>query len=168
VVISACIPLAIFAAGALLATQAREFEANQWIQRKRYDTRLERWEEIAPLLNDLLCFFMLFGQFRDVTPPNAIKLKRQLDRAVYANQHVFGVPFLRAYDHFTSLCFKTYAGGVGRDALIRASVAVQRAERASAWRDSWDKLFVTDREDVRPREDLVAAYNALFKTYDEL
>jgi hypothetical protein len=82
VVISASIPVAIFGAGALLARQARQHEARQWIQRKRHDTRLERWQEIAPLLNDLLSFFMLFGHFKEVTPPEAIKRKRQLDRAV--------------------------------------------------------------------------------------
>ena len=167
VVISASIPVAIFGAGALLAKQAREYEANQWILRKRYDTRLERWQEIAPLLNDLLCFFMLFGHFREMTPPEAIKRKRQLDRAVHANHYIFGESFLTAYDNFMSLGFKTYVG-VGQDALIRAPVAIQRAERGSTWQDSWREFFVGEQEVVPSRADLAAAYNAVFKTYDEL
>lgn len=167
VVISASIPVAIFGAGALLARQAREYEARQWIRRKRYDTRLERWQEIAHLLNDLLCFFMLFGHFREVTPPEAIKRKRQLDRAVYANQHIFGESFLTAYNNFMSLGFKTYVG-VGRDALIRAPVRIQSTERGSTWQDRWSELFVSEQEVVPSRDELAAAYNALLKTYDEL
>lgn len=167
VVISASIPVAIFGAGALLAREARAYEANQWIQRKHYETRLERWQEIAPLLNDLLCFFMLFGHFREVTPPEAIKRKRQLDRAVYANQHIFGESFLTAYTSFMSLGFMTYVGA-GRDALIRAPVALQSLERGSTWKPSWKEFFVDEQEVVPSRDDVAAAYNALLKTYDEL
>ena len=130
-------------------------------------TRLERWQEIAPLLNDLLCFFMLFGHFKEVTPPEAIKRKRQLDRAAYANQHIFGESFLKAYNDFMSLGFKTYVR-VGQDALIRARVASQKFERGSTWQDSWMELFVDEQQVVPSRDDLAAAYNALLKTYDEL
>lgn len=101
-----------------------EVEERQWVRRKKYDTRVERWEEIATPLNDPLCFFMLVGHFRGVTPPCAIKRKR---RAVYANRNIFGSTFLRAYDKFMLLCFQTYVG-VATDAQIRASVALQRAE----------------------------------------
>jgi hypothetical protein len=167
VVISACIPIAIFAAGVVLARETRKYEERQWIRRKKYDTRLERWQEIAPPLNDLLCFFMLVGHFREVTPPGAIKRKRQLDRAVYANQNIFGPTFLSAYGRFMSLCFKTYAGGVGADAKIRASVVNQRAERGSTWDDSWAGLFVSAK-DVPPPSDVIDAYNHVIETYDEL
>jgi hypothetical protein len=166
VVISASIPIAIFAAGAFLAREGRRYEERQWIRRKRYDTRLERWQEISEPLNDLLCFFMLFGHFKEVTPVDAIKRKRQLDRAVYANRHTFGESFLTAYDSFMSLCFRTFVA-VGRDALIRASVASQRRERP-LWDPEWDRLFVKEEEDVPPREEVIAAYNELFKIYDEL
>jgi hypothetical protein len=167
VVISACIPIAIFAAGAYLAKETREYEERQWVRRRKYDSRVERWQEIAPPLNDLLCFFMLFGHFKEVTPPAAIKRKRQLDRAVYANQNIFGPDFLNAYGRFMSLCFVAYGGGLGADAKIRASVARQRAERGSTWKEEWEELFVA-REDVPPQADVVAAYNDVIKTYDEL
>jgi hypothetical protein len=110
---------------------------------------------------------MLFGHFREVTPPGAIKRKRQLDRAVYANESIFGPTFLSAYDSFMSLCFKAYAGGVGADAKIRASIARQRAERGSTWKNEWGELFVA-QEDVPPQSDVIAAYNEVIKSYDEL
>jgi hypothetical protein len=166
VVISACIPIAIFAAGAHLAQQARAYEADQWKRRKRYDTRLERWQEISKPLNDLLCFFMLFGHFREVTPPEVIKRKRQLDRAVYANQHIFGEAFLETYSKFMALCFQTWAA-VAEDAKIRASADLQRLERGSGWHDSWTRLFVAE-EDASRRTDIEAAYNDLLRSYDEL
>ena len=165
-VISACIPVAIFAAGALLAQQARGYEERQWIRRKKYDSRLERWQEIAPALNDLLCFFMCFGHFREVTPPDAIKRKRQLDRAVFANSHIFGPAFLEAYRKFSALCFQTFVG-VGEDAKLRASIVQQRAER-HAWDPGWDVLFVAEGRDVPPPGKITAAYDDLLKTYDEL
>jgi hypothetical protein len=166
VVISACIPLAIFAAGAVLAREARRYEERQWVRRKKYDTRLERWQEIASPLNDLLCFFTLVGNFREITPPGAIKRKRQLDRAVYANRRIFGQSFLEAYDAFMALCFQTFVGA-GQDAKIRASIARQRVERSLTWEDSWTPLFVRE-EDVPPQPNLIAAYNKVLETYDEL
>jgi hypothetical protein len=165
-VVSACIPLAIFAAGAWLAKQARDYEERQWIRRKKYDTRIERWQEMAPALNDLLCFFMCFGHFREITPPDAIKRKRQLDRAVFANPHILGPAFLEAYTRFMDLCFRPYVRA--REAAhIRASIVQQRAERVE-WEPSWEPLFVEDERDVSPQGDISAAYNHLLRTYDEL
>jgi hypothetical protein len=166
VVISAFIPIAIFAAGALLAAQARRHEDVQWVRRKKYDTRLERWQEISPKLNDLLCFFMLYGHFREVTPPDAIKLKRQLDRAVFANKHIFGQGFLDDYRTLMDACFQTYVH-LGEDAKIRASVWQQRAERGPTWREEWTPLFVAE-EDASPSHDIERAYNNLFEAYDKL
>jgi hypothetical protein len=165
--VSALIPLAIFGAGALLAREARKHEDHQWIRRKKYDTRLERWQEISPLLNDLLCFFMCFGHFRDVKPPDAVKLKRQLDRTVHANIHIFGDRFMEAYDKFMAACFETHAG-VATDAKLRASVKQQQAERGSAkWDEKWVALFVP--EGTAPRSIVVSqAYEDLLRSYDEL
>ena len=166
-IVAALIPVAIFGAGFVLARETRRYEERRWVRQKHFETRLERWSIVGPLLNDLYCFFALIGHFRSVEPPKAITLKRDLDRLVHADPHIFGSDFMDRYDKFMSTCFQTYAG-VGVNAKLRASAARQRIERGdAAWRPEWDSLFAPE-EDVVPLAEVREAYAAVAATFQEL
>jgi hypothetical protein len=166
-IVAALIPVAIFGAGLLLARETRGYEERRWVRQKQFETRLERWSIVGPLLNDLFCFFALIGHFRSVEPPKAIALKRDLDRLVHADAHILGPAFMERYYAFMSTCFQTYAG-VGVDAKLRASAARQRIERGdAAWRPEWDSLFARE-EDVVPVAQVREAYAAVAVTFQEL
>src|SRR5918996_534018 len=72
---------------------ARRFEEAQWASRKLIESRLALFEEMAPKLNDLFSCFMLVGQFREVTPPEALSRKRELDRIFHSHAPLFSPEF---------------------------------------------------------------------------
>jgi hypothetical protein len=55
-------------------------------ERRAVERLIELHKEMAPLMNDLMCFFRLIGHFREIDPPEALTRKRQLDRIFYATR----------------------------------------------------------------------------------
>jgi hypothetical protein len=51
---------------------------------------------MAPKLNDLFCFFLCVGHFQEVTPPEALQRKRELDKTFFANAPLFDPAFADA------------------------------------------------------------------------
>jgi len=127
-VVGAATPVVIFAIGYQVSRAARRIDAVQWVSRKLVEERLPLYREIAPCLNDLLCFFTLVGQFRAIDPPRAIAIKRDVDRTVHANLHLFTPKFMDRYYAFMETCFATFVD-VAEEAKLRSSVSMQRAER---------------------------------------
>lgn len=166
-VVAAATPLLVFALGVIVTRAARRLEDAQWAGRKLIERRLELYDEMAPLLNDLLCFFTLRGHFRDIAPRGALETKRKADQLFFVSRHLMEEGFGTYYLAFIDACFKHYAG-TGRDALLRASVEQQRLERgAAAWDDTWTELYVVDPAEVTQPPDLTAAYEALMRSFSD-
>jgi hypothetical protein len=159
--VAAATPVVIFALGYQVNRAARRIDAVQWVSRKLVEERLPLYREIAPSLNDLLCFFMLVGHFRAIDPPKAIAIKRDVDRTVHANLYLFTPKFMERYYAFMQTCFATFVG-VGAEAKLRSSVSIQRAERRK-WHDEWNALFTSERE-ATPAQDVYAAYMSLLSS----
>jgi hypothetical protein len=82
-------------AEARAADLATAYEASQWANRRAVERLIELHKEMAPLLNDLMCFFRMIGHFREIDPPGALARKRQVNRIFYANEHLFSAEFAR-------------------------------------------------------------------------
>jgi hypothetical protein len=54
-------PVFLFVLGVMVTRAARRVESAQWASRKLIERRLELHQKLAPLLNDLLCFFTWRG-----------------------------------------------------------------------------------------------------------
>jgi hypothetical protein len=165
-VVAALIPIAIFGAGLVVARVARKYEERQWVARKLFEVRLERWDKIGPPLLDLSSFFRQLGDFREITPPRALELKREIDEVVYSNVHVLGAGFLERYYSFMNACFVTYTG-CGARGTLRASVSQQRAERGADWDPVWEQLFAPE-EIASTYVEVGIAYNDLLNSFREL
>lgn len=152
-VVAASIPVIVFVLGRRVtrATQKLEeaqwanrkaVEEAQWSNRKLIEHRLVLYDHMAPKLNDLYVFFALRGHFKSVTPDEALKSKRELDRAFYAHEHLFSTRFAQQYHAFIDACFEPFTG-VGHDAKFRTDVARQRDERkkTAEWDSQWDEMF---------------------------
>lgn len=151
----------------IVTRAARRLEDAQWAGRKLIERRLELYDEMAPLLNDLLCFFTLRGHFRDIAPRGALETKRKADQLFFVSRHLMEEDFGAYYLAFIDACFKHYAG-TGRDALLRAAVQQQRLERgAAAWDDAWTELYVADPDEVTQPPHVVAAYEALMRCFSD-
>ncbi len=166
-VIAASTPLLVFGLGVIVTRAARRLEDAQWANRKLIERRLELYDEMAPLLNDLLCFLTLRGHFRDIAPRTALDTKRRADQLFFVSRYLMEDDFGEHYQKFIDACFKHYVG-TGRDALLRASVEHQRLARGVvAWDDAWTEMYVTDLADVTQPLDVVAAYEALMRSFSD-
>jgi hypothetical protein len=156
-------PVAIFVLGVWGARKAREWDHRQWLRRTHYERRLRFWDEMSPTLNDLLCFFTFVGTYRQLTPPRAIELKREVDRIFFSNAHLFPRPVSAAYADFIDACFQHYTGRA-QDAKLRSSLKRQQAERTT-WDPNWDPMFVKREADVTQPSDITAKYRHLVQLF---
>jgi hypothetical protein len=83
---------------------------------------------MAPLVNDLLCYFTYVGVWRDFDPPDIVALKRKIDRMIHINGPLFSGKFFSACMDFQNLCFETYGGWCRTQNSIRSLGAARRAE----------------------------------------
>ncbi len=159
--VGALTPIFLFVLGYMVTRAARRVEQAQWASRKLIERRLELYEEMAPTLNDLFSFFTLVGHFQEVTPPEALSRKRQLDRIFHAHAPLFSPEFRDRYQDFVDACFLPFTGA-GEPARLRASLAAQRRER-KIWNPEWDTMFAEGHEST-PHQ-IAAAYDDMMDAF---
>ncbi|HUC22186.1 MAG TPA: hypothetical protein VMA73_05720 [Streptosporangiaceae bacterium] len=144
-VVEALTPLTVAALGVLLARTSRRIEQVQWANQTVVTRRLDIFAQLAPGLNQLLCFATFVGSWKDIQPGQAIAIKRQLDQTMYANKVLFSSQLFDAYHQFMSALFAMYAT-TGADALIRAPIASQWGDRRQLpwWHDDMASLFAAE------------------------
>ena len=158
IVLAFLTPLLLLGLGFIINRAARRVEDAQWENRKLVEQRLELYKEMAPKLNDLYCFFTVRGDFRNIDPPRALGLKRELDKSYHINRFLFSADFSLLYERFMVLAFETFTG-VGRSARLRVDPETQRGEMGpTVWKDQWAAMFspVPER---RSRNAIAAAHD---------
>jgi hypothetical protein len=58
--------------------------------------RLDIFGQLAPGLNQLLCFATFAGGWKEIQPRQAIAIKRQLDETMYSNRVLFSEQLFEA------------------------------------------------------------------------
>jgi hypothetical protein len=163
--IGALIPVMVAVIGFVLNRALNRVEQAQWAGRKLVELRLEVFNQMAGPLNDLLCFFSLFGDFQDITPPEAIERKRELDKLFFTHEYLMTEELAALYGAFMGACFKTYTEE-GEDAQLRARLEPQRRERRKRhWEEEWTKCFVQDDRLVTGVDVVEARYKALNRRF---
>lgn len=114
-------------------------EKAQWTSQKIIEKRLQVFDSVVPLLNDILCFHCYVGNWKSLSASEIIMHKRVLDKELNVYSKLFNEQILIEYNTFMSLCFETSTGW-GNDAKIK-SIFENRKEYASAWSDSDTELF---------------------------
>jgi len=84
-------PIAIVVAGIYVHRITKRFEHFQWRGQKLIEKRLAIYDEIAPLINDVLCYYTYVGAWRDFDPPQIVALKRTIDRKIDLSAPLFGL-----------------------------------------------------------------------------
>lgn len=123
----------------------KDLENKQWTDRKIIEKRLEIYEKLVPKLNDLYCFYQKVGDWKEITPPQVIELKRILDKDFHIYNHLFQWDILTTYNEFISSCFATYTGK-GHTAKIKSEYA-ERASAIESWQEEWNQSFIPEEED---------------------
>lgn len=151
--------LAIF--GIYIQRVTKRFELLQWRSQKLIEKRLAVYDDLAPQLNDVLCYFTYVGCWRDLNPPEVVALKRKIDKKVYLAAPLFSNEFFAACMDFQNLCFATYTGW-GRDASLRTQVQRRRESREKDWNSAWDAYFSNDPSEPKA---IRAAYARMMEAF---
>lgn len=160
-------PLVVLALGVIVNRATRRLEQVQWANRQLIERRLNLYDAMAPRLNELFCFFVLVGDFRNIEPPAAIAAKRDLDKAFHVNRFLFSARFSEKYLQFMAVCFHTFVG-VGEPAKLRSKIELQKSERkGAAWPAEWDDLFVFPERHASSRQEVQDAYEQLMNCFGE-
>jgi hypothetical protein len=94
--------------------QAREHERLTAVIKQR----VALWDQISGNLNDVYCYFLFVGQWKQLSPDDVIARKRSLDKTMYSYRPFFSDAFFERYLAFVAASFRTY-GGFGEDAQLR-------------------------------------------------
>jgi hypothetical protein len=141
-------PTALALFGVYIHRLTKRFEHLQWRSQKLIETRLKIYDELAPQLNDLLCYFTYVGCWKDLNPPEVAALKRTIDKKIFLAAPLFSESFFSACMEFQNLCFETYSGW-GRDALLRAQFERRKQARPNDWKAEWNECFSASASDPK-------------------
>ena len=145
-VVSAATPLTVAVFGFYVARASQRIAQVQWANQTVVTRRLEVFGLVAPGLNQLLCFATFVGRWKEITPMQAIGLKRDLDETMYANRVLFSGELFEAYREFIAAQFSMYAT-TGGDAHLRAPLDSRWGDRRKLpwWREEMAGLFSPDK-----------------------
>lgn len=162
-VVGVLTPLSVALLGWLFSRQLKRLDLSNWSNQKLIEKRLAIYDEIAPRLNKLLCFFTWVGYWKTVSPADAVQAKRGLDRTLNIYRHVFEREVYDAYQDFIEALFETYTGA-GQDARLRALIFGPDGDRRSdcgyTWDEAWTVSF-TEPGRAAGKPEVRAKYKAL-------
>lgn len=143
-VVAGLTPITVVVLGVLFNKASRRIEQVQWGNQTVITHRLDIFAQLAPGLNQLLCFGTFVGGWKEINPRKAVEIKRKLDETMYANRVLFSDELFAAYQKFMSSLFLMFAT-TDADALVRAPISHALGDRRKqAWWDDddvWTKLF---------------------------
>jgi hypothetical protein len=169
-VIGTLTPLFLLFLGIWVNRIAKRVETAQWANQKLIEKRIAIYDELAPLINDLYCYYMCVGNYKEFTPLQIIAIKRNLDKKVYIYAPLFSPDFIYSYNKFIHLCFLTYTG-VGHDARLRTLIehpmgGDRKKVSSFPWQTEWDVLFAR-KEQYSPLEEIDASYKRFMSRFSE-
>lgn len=142
------------------------YEASQWRNQELIKARLEYFGQLAPMLNDLMCYLTFIGRWKELTPPDVIAIKRDADRLFYSVAPLFSQAAVTAYQDFLGVCFTTH-NRWGADARICSGFMRRREASRQPWRVEWEQLFTLQEGDAIQANSMTAvraAYDKLLAT----
>ena len=138
--VSALTPLAVIIGGYLINRKLKDLEELQWTNHKIMEKRLELFDRVAPQLNDLMSYFTFIGRWKELSPPDVIKLKREMDRDFYSYQPLFSQRLVDEYEAFIEICFQPFAEW-GQDAKLLTAMERRKDAFGNKWKADWDSYF---------------------------
>lgn len=160
-VVDALTPIIVAVLGFYVARASRRITQIQWANQTVVTRRLDIFGQLAPGLNQLLCFATFVGGWKGIQPRQAIAIKRQLDETMYANKVLFSDQLFAAYHQFMTTLFAMYAS-TDADAHLRAPVKSKWGDRRNMpWWDEESMASLFSPGDPASLDDIQAAYDQL-------
>jgi hypothetical protein len=106
------------------------------------EKRIEIYDRIGPKLNDILSFFCYSGNWKDLTPIEMMRLKKELDQDINTYAPLFSDDLSKKYFGFIHLCFVSHSGWEHEEKI--KSLYEIRQEHMVEWNDDWIPYFDTN------------------------
>lgn len=123
----------------------KRIEHSQWRNQKVIEKRIAVWDEVAPRINDIYCYSMRVGRWKDVSPREVVEWKREVDKKVHTFASYFSPAFFGCFMAFMNECFATFQGS-GVDAKLRTRLQGHKSAHKN-WLPEWDALFAESAAD---------------------
>jgi hypothetical protein len=165
-VVDALTPIAVAGLGVVFARTSRRMEQVQWANQTLVTRRMDIFSQLAPGLNQLLCFATFVGGWKEIQPRQAITTKRQLDETMYANKLLFSDELFTAYHHFMTTLFAMWAT-TDADARLRAPIKSHWGgdRRHLPWWDEGSMVSLFTSGHPASIDDIQTAYDALSERF---
>ena len=134
--VAALTPLVTGLVGVFVLRMGTRIEAARHVNQQLLNKRLELFEEIAPKLNDIHCFYQSIGHWAELDPQEIIRRKRAIDRAVQVNRYLFSADFWDTYQRFEQAHFEMFSAP-GRPARLRLDVAHLGERLGDCFKQEW-------------------------------
>lgn len=123
-------------------------ERNNKIDDSLNAKRVALYDEIGRKLNQMYAYYMYIGKWKEMSPEDIIKHKRDLDEIVYTYRPIFSKDFIAIYEGLGRQMFLTY-GEWGKDAKLRTSISHRQEfyipiDTTKVWNTGWDKRFTEE------------------------
>jgi hypothetical protein len=138
--VSALTPIMTGVVGIILVHMGTKLDVTKQLHQELLRKRLQLFEDIAPKINDVFCFFQAVGHWADLTPDEIIKGKRAIDRVIQVNRYLFRSDFWEAYQRFENAHFEMFAA-VGRPARLRLDAAHFRKLAGEGFKPEWSGVI---------------------------
>lgn len=136
-------PLSVAVFGWFVSRHLKRLELIQWSNQKLIEKRLAVYDKAAPELNKLLCFYTWVGHWKDISPDDVVRAKRELDQTINIYRHLFDENVYNDYQSYIHLLFETF-GGPGQTARIRSRIQGPDGDRTTHCSYKWDQSWVNN------------------------
>lgn len=163
-------PLSVGALGWFINRRLKKLDFRQWSNQKLVEKRLALYDEVAPLLNKLLCFYTWKGYWKNISPHDVIEAKRSLDKTVNIYKYLLSAKLVKEYEAFKRLLFVEWTG-VGRDAMIRSEIKSAGGDRKHCtykWDEAWNDHFTNEGGNSIIWKDIADQYGGLMRVFKDL
>lgn len=133
----------------------------QWSNQKIIEKRIEIYDRIVPKLYDIICFYCYSGNWKEITPIDIMKLKRELDEDFNIYAPLFSDDLITKYNDFMTFCFISFTGWE-HDAKIK-SLFEHRQENNIEWNEEWIQYF--DTKNVVEPQKMKETYGELMESF---
>jgi hypothetical protein len=97
-IISASTPIIVAFIGFFLNRNIKQIDKRQWNNQKIIEKRLQIYDNVVPLLNDILCYHCYIGSWKETSARKIIDYKRLLDKEINVYSPLFPKELMNKYN----------------------------------------------------------------------
>ncbi len=134
--IAALTPIMTGLVGLIILRMGNKLDTSRQLHQELLKKRLNLFEDIAPKINDIYCFYQAVGHWTELNPDEIIRRKRAIDRSIQVNRYLFRSDFWDAYQHFEQAHFEMFSAA-GQPARLRLDMENMRLRAGDAFKSEW-------------------------------